>query len=446
MSEPGKRAGLGVIFLTVFMDLVGFSIIFPLLPSMLEHYLAQEGSESLIGSFVAFLERASSAAGATEGNSAFLTTVLFGGVLGSLYALLQFFFAPLWGRISDRVGRRRILMITTLGTSVAYVVWVFAGSFVLLVLSRFVGGVMGGNISVANAAVADVTTAETRAKGMGMLGAAFGLGFILGPSLGGGLSLLDLRTVLDLPGINPFSAPALGAFVLALINFVWIVRKFEETLDDEHRGQARNDRRPYNPFAAMTRIDLPGVNRINLVFFIYTLAFTGMEFTLTFLARDRFDYSAAKNALLFIYVGFIIAAVQGGVVRKVAPRYGERKVSMAGLLLIVPGLAIVGQSTSELAMYFGLGMLSFGSALTTPSLTALVSLYTPGGRQGEVLGVFRSLGSLARAIGPIIACFVYWRFGSGWPYTGAAVLILVPIALSFALPAAPRPAVEAEVP
>jgi MFS family permease len=430
MSEPAKRAGLGVIFLTVFMDLVGFSIIFPLLPAMLEHYLALEGSESLIGGFVQFLERASTAAGATEGNSAFLTTVLFG--------VLQFFFSPLWGRISDKAGRRTILMITTLGTAVSYVVWIFAGSFTLLVLSRFIGGVMGGNISVANAAVADVTDAKNRAKGMGMLGAAFGLGFILGPSLGGGLSLVDLTGTLGLPGINPFSAPALGAFVLALINFVWIVSRFKETLDDEHRGQARADQRPYNPFTAMTRIKLPGVNRVNLVFFIYTLAFTGMEFTLTFLARDRFNYSAAKNALLFVFVGFIIAFVQGGVVRRVAPRYGERKVSLVGLIMIVPGLAIVGQSSSEALMYVGLGLLSFGSALTTPSLTALVSLYTPGGRQGEVLGVFRSLGSLARAIGPIIASFVYWRFGSGWPYTGAAVLILVPIALSFALPPAPR--------
>lgn len=439
MSEPKARAGLGVIFLTVFMDLVGFSIIFPLLPAMLEHYLALEGTDGLLGSFVHFLEQASTAAGATEDNSAFLVSVLFGGVLGSLYALLQFFFSPLWGRISDRIGRRTVLKITTLGMAVSYLVWVFAGSFSLLILSRFIGGVMGGNISVANAAVADVTTAESRAKGMGMLGAAFGLGFILGPSLGGGLSLVDLTGPLGgVPGINPFSAPALGALVLALINFVWIMSKFEETLDDEHRGIARADRRPYNPFAAMSRIDLPGVNRVNLVFFIYTLAFTGMEFTLTFLARERFDYSAAKNALLFVYVGFIIAFVQGGVVRRVAPRYGERKVSLAGLALIVPGLAIVGQSSSEGLMYLGLGLLSFGSALATPSLTALVSLYTPGQRQGEVLGVFRSLGSLARAIGPIIACFVYWRFGSGWPYTGAAILILVPMALALALPAAPK--------
>lgn len=444
MSEPetpaARSTGLGVIFLTVFMDLVGFSIIFPLLPQMLEHYLAREGREGLLGGILSVLEAASGAAGAGD-DGTFLVTVLFGGVLGSLYAVLQFFFAPLWGRISDRAGRRNILVLSTAGTAVGYLVWFFAGSFWLLVLSRTITGIMGGNISVANAAVADVTDEKSRAKGMGMLGAAFGLGFILGPSIGGGLSLVDLSGSLSaVPGINPFSAAALGAFVLAGINLLWIVLRFQETLSDEHRGAAHSQQRPYNPIKAMLKVDLEGVNRVNLVYFVYTLAFTGMEFTLTFLARDRFDYTSAKNALLFVYVGFIIAFVQGGVVRKVAPRFGEKKVTVFGLALILPGLILLGLAESELALYTGLGVLSFGSALATPSMTALVSLYTPGARQGEVLGIFRSLGSLARAIGPIIASFVYWRFGSAWPYLGAALLIALPTVLALSLP---RPALSA---
>lgn len=428
--QAAPKSKLGVIFLTVFLDLVGFSIIFPLFPEMLEWYFALEGADSLLGQLLDILRQASGAAGEKR---EIYTAALFGGVLGSLYAVLQFIFAPIWGKISDQAGRRRILLITVGGTFFSYVLWFFSGSFILLIGARIIGGLMSGNISVASAAVADVTTKENRAKGMGMLGAAFGLGFIIGPAMGGILAQFDLtKTALgQLPGVNPFSMPALIAAILSITNLLWIYFRFNETSTAENRAKAEG--RPHNPLVLLKPSDIDGVNRLNLVFFVYTLAFTGMEFTLTFLARDRFSYTPIQNAYLFVYVGFIIVLIQGGVVRRVAPKYGERNVSLCGLVLLFPGLVLIGRCETESMLYMGLGLLSVGSALINPSLSALVSLYSPTERQGEVLGIFRSLGSLARAIGPIVACTAYWKMGAEWPYFGAALLMIFPFFMAFSL-------------
>ncbi len=427
-----KSAGaLGTILLTVFLDLVGFSIIFPLFPDMLDFYLGKETGSGYLHDLVAGLESFSG----LEGSAArFAATVLFGGILGSLYSLLQFLFAPVWGILSDRHGRRRILIITIAGTSVSYLLWIVAGSFEWLVLSRLLGGLMAGNLSVATAAIADVTDSQSRSKGMGMIGAAFGLGFIVGPGIGALLSLWDVSAILPfVPGINPFSGAALFAFVLSAANLYLVLAHFPETLTPT-TASALHARRPINPLALLRPSPYPGVNRTNLLNFVFIAAFSGMEFTLTFLAKDRFGYSASRNGLLFLYIGVLIAIVQGGVVRRIAPKYGERRLATVGLAMLIPGLFLVGSCQTETRLYGGLFLLAVGSSLVTPCLTALVSLYTPEDRQGESLGVFRSVGSLARAIAPLIAAMVYWRYGSQWPYFGSGLLMLLPLGLLFGLP------------
>ncbi len=425
-----KRSPLGVLFLTVFVDLIGFSIIFPLFPGMLEYYLELEGSDSLIGKINTTL---SDLAGGEGDKKAFYTTVLFGGLLGSLYSILQFIFAPIWGRVSDRKGRRPVLLMTIGGLTFSYIVWIFSGSFLLLIISRLIGGVMSGNISVATAAIADVTDEKSRSKGMGVIGAAFGVGFILGPAIGGGLSMIDLSD-LGVPGLNPFSAAAAGAFLLSLWNVTWVYRSFEESLPESKRGAGEASKRPISLLKLFRKFDLPGVNRTNVAYFIFLVAFAGMEFTLTFLAKDRFGYTSANNAMMFVYVGFLIALIQGGVVRRVAPKVGEKKIALLGLVLIVPGLVLTGLSGNQLVFYAGLGLLAVGSAFATACLTSLVSLYTPADRQGEVLGTFRSLGALSRAIGPILACVAYWKLGSAWPYYAGACVMALPILIALGLP------------
>ena len=249
------------------------------------------------------------------------------------------------------------------------------------------------------------------------------------------LSLWDVRETLSfIPGINPFSAPAIAAFFLSAVNLIYLWKRFPETLRPQLAHDALHARRPANPLALLRPSRIPGVNLTNFLFFIFIAAFAGMEFTLTFLAKDRFDYSAAQNGFLFLFIGFIIAFVQGGLVRKLAPKYGEKNLVIAGILLVVPGLVIVGLCQTQLMLYVGLFLLAVGSSLVTPSLTALISLYSPEDRQGESLGIFRSLGSLARAFAPILGAIVYWKYGSQWPYYGSAVVLIVPLVLSFGLP------------
>ncbi|MEE3283013.1 MAG: MFS transporter [Planctomycetota bacterium] len=432
--EP-RRASLGVLFLTVFVDLVGFSIIFPLFPDMLEYYVQADGPDSLIGSLAAWLGEFTSHPDPDK--QRLYTTALFGGVLGSIYSALQFVFAPFWGRLSDRTGRRPILLISITGLALAYLVWVFAGSFVLLVISRVVAGIMGGNISVATAAVADITGEKDRAKGMGMIGAAFGLGFILGPAIGGLLSSVDLSDS-GIAGLNPFSAPALAAMGLSIWNLTWVSLRFPETLPSENRGTSPSHARSFNPVRLLSGHNLPnGVSGTNLLFFLYQTAFAGMEFTLVFLAKERLEYTRHEMMWIFIFVGLLIALVQGGIVRRLAPKLGERRLVRTGLFMLVPGLVIVGSTPEQgsLHLYGGLALLAIGSALVSPCLSALVSLYTPADRQGEVLGVFRSIGALSRAIAPVIAGLVFWKLGSQWPYYGSALIMIAPLLLSSRLPA-----------
>ena len=443
MNAERKKSPIGVLFLTVFVDLVGFSIIFPLFPDMLEYYA---GADSFFGGLIANLAELSG----EEGDKKFTATVLFGGILGSLYSILQFLFAPMWGRLSDRIGRRPVLLMTIGGLCVSYLVWIFSGSFLLLIISRVLGGAMGGNISVATAAMADSTDEKNRSKGMGMIGMAFGLGFILGPAIGALLSSpsLDIQSW-GLPGLNPFSTAAAGAFLLSLWNLSWVMRSFKESLPEEERGKAHRAGRPISPLKLFSGFDIPGVTRTNMVYFLFLVAFAGMEFTLTFLAKDRLKYTSHDMMWIFIFVGLIIALVQGGVVRRMAPKLGEKKGTLCGLILLVPGLLITGTAQTGGMFYLGLAFLAVGSALATPCLTALASLYTPADRQGEVLGPFRSLGALSRAVGPIIACAAYWRLGSEYPYYGAAALVLLPLLLALGLPpvpgrAAPEPADSGE--
>lgn len=432
---PQRRSVLGLVFLTVFIDLVGFSIIFPLFPKMLEHYVALEGSESLVGRLNAWLV---DFVGGRE-DAEFAVVTLFGGLLGSIYSLLQFLFAPFWGHLSDRRGRRGTLLLTLGGTALSYVVWFFAGSFALLVAARFLGGVMAGNISIASAVVSDTTDGPERAKGMGILGMAIGLGFVVGPAIGGAASLTDMTALWPggvALGVNPFSLAAGVAFALALFNWVWALTHFPETLPEERRGHSESER-TLRPFRALRAIDVPGVKRTCVLSLLYLTSFSAMEFTLTFLAAERFAYEPRDMAYMFVFIGLTIAFVQGGVVRRLAPKLGEKKVAIFGLGVLVPGFLLVGFAATTTVLYAGLFCMAVGSALAMPCLSALVSRYAPVEAQGLVLGSFRSLGALARAVGPLLGGGLYWLHGSEAPYLAGAALILWPLLLAFGLPPVP---------
>lgn len=426
---------LGIIFLTLFLDLVGFSIIFPLFPAMLDYYLPNgAGDGSLLGQLIQPLAQWAERSGAADPR--FMTAVLFGGILGSLYSILQFICAPLWGAYSDRVGRRKVLLITIGGLALSYIAWFFAASFWILILARVLGGIMGGNLSVATAAVADTTTREKRSSGLAIVGIAFGLGFIVGPAIGGlasKINLLDSLPALAQFGVNPFSAPALISLVLTVVNLVWVSRRFQETLPPEKRADARSGRRFFAVFKLFNS-PVPAIRRTNLVYLFFMLAFSGMEFTLTFLAVERFDFSPAQNGGMFVFIGFILVLVQGGLVRRLAGPVGEKRLAIVGVFCGIAAFGLLAQASSLPLFFSALGLMALSIGLCSPTLNALVSLYSQESEQGANLGTFRSAGSLARAIGPLAAALLYFSYGSQNAYLLGALAVVLPFGLSLTLP------------
>ena len=441
MSAPAvlpQRRILGLIFLTVFMDIVGFSIIIPLFPHLLDHYIRTEGAAgTLIGSL-------NSAAEWMGGDTVFKKTVLFGGLLSTLYSLLQFVFSPIWGALSDRLGRRRILTITLAGNALSYLLWIFAAQFWVVVVTRLISGMMAGNIAVASAAAADITDEKERTKGMAVVGIAIGLGFVFGPVIGGLASSVPFvpGAAAGSFGLNPFSVPAAIAASLALLNFLLVAKFFPETLVPERRASA-DAKRPSVFDLATVRSS--AVRRTSFANLVYQVAFTGMENTIVFLTLALFAYSPRDNAWLFLFNGACMIFAQG-LARQLVKRLGQRKVVMLGMLVAAvafvsvaliptPTPATPSPAWSEGAFYLGLGLISFATGLILPSVSALVSLYSDASEQGRNLGILRSAGSLARVIGPVTAALLYFHFGSHfWVYLGGALLMLPAIWIVRGLP------------
>ncbi len=436
MSRPSESASarplsLGVIFLTLYIDLIGFSIGFPLGPDLLAHYLAREGHGGVLGWLVAQTDALAQGFGIAS-----YAPVLFGGVVASVFSILQFVFAPFWGALSDRRGRRGVLLFTVAGTAVSYLLWVVSGSFWVFLVSRVVGGAFSGNLSVATAAVADVTTRAERSKAMGLVGAAFGLGLLTGPMLGAFTVQLNLAgkfPALERFGINPFSMPALVALAMCLLNLAWITAKFRETLTPAALAEAREPRLR-NPLAAILGLHDPALRRTNLVAFVFSVAFVAMEATLTFLATQRFGYTARENGYLLGFLGLCAIFTQGFLVRKLLKVIDEIRVLALGLAAAIVGFIVVGFAAAPWQLYAGVGVLVFGSSLVNPATSGLISLYSTTAEQGRVLGIFRSLGSLSRAFTPVLAGVVFWVRGSLTVFVGAAVLAALALVLGLRLP------------
>lgn len=423
---------MGVIFLTLYIDLIGFSIIFPLGPDLLEYYLRVDGQSGVLG----WLLGQTDAMARLLGRDSHFAAVLFGGIISSFFSILQFIFAPFWGALSDRRGRRGVLLLTVAGTALGYLVWICSGSFWLFLLSRVVTGAFSGNLSVATAAVADMTSRNERSRAMGLVGAAFGLGLVTGPTLGA--IAIQWNPAAHFPalvrlGFNPFSGPALIAFVLCVVNFVWIWLRFGETLSATARAASR-DPRIRNPLAAILGLENPAVRRANIVAFIYSVAFVTMETALTFLAAERFGYTARQNGLLLAYLGLCAIITQGYIVRRLLLRVDEVRILASGLAASTVGLLVIAFAASPWMLYVGLAALALGSGLVNPASTGLISLYSPAAEQGRVLGIFRSLGSLSRAITPVVAGAVFWIWGSATVFVAGAVLAAIAGWLSLHLP------------
>ncbi len=442
-SPAPKKASLGVIFLTLYLDLIGFSIFFPVAPAMLGYYMDREAHGGLLQSLVGWLQSIAHTMHAPD----LATGALFGGALGSVYALMQFVFSPVWGGRSDRTGRRPVLLFTIAGSAFSYLLLFFSGSFLLFFAGRILGGIMGGNLAVAIAAVSDITTRESRAKGMGLVGAAFGLGFLTGPVIGGltaHVNLLERWPGLAALGVHPFSVPAAIACGLSLVNLLWVRTSFNETLLPQARdGAIAVTLRDRNPFHALFALPDRAIRRTNLIGFVVTFGFSFFETTISFFTADALGYTPRELVMVFVIIGVAAIFTQGFLVRRLVPvAIGEKAAAVGGMALVAVGFVGIGVAVGVLhsppLLYAALVLTSIGSGFANVGLTSLISLYAAPAEQGKVMGVYRGLGFLARALSPALAGILYFTIHGTKTYAVAAFIIAIPAVLALALPPPPK--------
>jgi DHA1 family tetracycline resistance protein-like MFS transporter len=393
-DKPEKSAkykmhmALGLMFLTVFIDLIGFGIIIPVLPL----YAKEFGADGF-------------------------TT----GLLVMSYSLMQFFFAPFWGRLSDKVGRRSVLLISLSASAAGYLIWGFSGSLWMLFLSRVVAGIGNANMAVAQAYVADVTPEEYRAQGMGMMGAAFGLGFVLGPAIGGIASWL---------GVHPNTLGFIAAF-FSLVDLVFTAFVLPEP--EVHKGKAHNVFELGAGLYFQTLFDRKLFVPL-IILFVSTFAFANMETTLVLLTNKFYNYSVKENSLLFVYIGILIVLVQGGLIRRLSKKYPEKPLIAIGTLLVACGLLLVPATRNMGVLLVALALLAIGSGVNNPSSQSLVSKLADPAKVGGVMGVAQSLATLGRILGPLAGGFLWDKLGPSSPYALGSVCMGVAFLLSLKLP------------
>jgi predicted MFS family arabinose efflux permease len=380
-----RQASLAILFLIVFIDLLGFGMVIPVLPLYAKTLGASEA---------------------------------WVGLLSSGYSAMQFVFAPVWGRLSDRIGRRPVLLVSIAMTAIAFALYGLAGSFAWLLVARLFAGIATANIAIAQAYVADVTTPETRAKGMGLIGAAFGLGFVLGPAFGGLLSRWSL------------AAPSFAAAALAAANLIaaWFVLG-----EPQERRAAAHGARVRGLAALRSELSKPGVLALIAIYFLAIAAFSAMENTYAFLATDRYGLDPQRVFYLFAYIGVIVVVVQGGLIGPLTRRFGEKRLLVAGLLLQAGGLAALPHAGGLAGLLAATAPLSVGSGLTSPTLSALLSKMARAEDQGGTLGIGQSAAAFGRIVGPEAGTWTYSNQAPAVPYVGGALLMLVAAAVGAAL-------------
>ncbi len=392
---------IAIIFITVFIDLIGFGIVIPALPFYVEGELFQATPFEI-------------------------------GMLFASYSAMQFVFAPILGGLSDKYGRRPILFFSLLGSAVGYLFIGFATALWMVFFGRIVAGITGGNISTAQAYIADVTTRENRAKGMGLFGAAFGLGFIFGPAIGGILSRWGIHV------------PFLFAAILTTVNAIALYFILPESLKEEDRESAKGNKQ--NRFAEL--FESLRDSRFSILtglYFLLITAFSIMTATFALYTLFRFGYDAEANGYLFAYIGILAVIMQGFLFGRLAERFGESWLVVVGSLILVGAFFIVpyvGPNYGGLpALLVGIAFFSLGNSLSSPALTSLASKIASEREQGKALGVMQSGASLARAIGPAIAGVLlnnafgeiddYTIFRTFWT-ASALMLVTFLVALYFA--------------
>ncbi|XP_030046993.1 major facilitator superfamily domain-containing protein 10 isoform X2 [Microcaecilia unicolor] len=413
-GDRGSGTVIAAVFVALLIDLLGFTLILPLLPALVQHY--GESGDGLYQSLQHTVNWFAAAVGVPQERK--YNSVLFGGLIGSIFSILQFFSSPLTGAASDYFGRRRVMMLTLVGLITSYALWAVSRSFAVFLLSRAIGGMSKGNVSLSTAIIADLRTPQSRSKGMAMIGVAFSLGFTLGPMIGAYFARDAANEELF------YVRPALLALLFAVLDLIFIFIFLPETLPKENRlssamsgiQEAVDLLSPFRlfQFSAITRRKDSSPSResfqnlkvLGLVYFLYLFLFSGLEYTISFLTHQRFQFSRMQQGKMFFFIGITMAVIQGGYARRIKPGSEIKTVKMA-MMLLIPAFILIGWASSVTMLYIGLLIYSFAAAVVVPCLSATVSAYGLTSQKGTVMGILRSLGALARAVGPIIAATGY---------------------------------------
>jgi MFS transporter, DHA1 family, tetracycline resistance protein len=377
-----RKPSLLIIFLTVFIDLIGFGIVMPLLPIYSDKF----------------------------GASGWMN----GAIVGS-FSLMQFIFAPWWGRLSDRVGRRPVLLVSNFGSAVAYAMFGYASTLegnnalALLLVSRVFAGICGANLSVASAYIADVSPPEKRTKSMGLIGMAFGLGFILGPALGSFSA-----------GKFGLSGPGYVAGAICAVNFFFTAFLLVESRTPSAEAGVRRVRLAQwaHTFQNKTVGFLIGM------YFFATFAFASFEMTIGYILRDNFGYDVKQIGYYITYCGVLSAFLQGGAIGPLVKRFGERTLLSMALVITGIGLLMLPFVRSQAGLLLALAVFALGSGIHRPPLFGLISLLTPANEQGATMGVSQSASSLARIVAPFFAAMLYDQ-SKALPYLICAAIAVV---------------------
>jgi MFS transporter, DHA1 family, tetracycline resistance protein len=373
-----KNKSLMTIFFVVFIDLFGFGIILPLLPFIGEKYGAKPFEI---------------------------------GLLAATYSLFQLISTPVLGRLSDRYGRKKLLIFSQIGTAIGFLMLAFANSLPLIFLSRIIDGATGGNISIAQAYIADVTTKEDRAKGMGLIGAAFGLGFIFGPAIGGFLSKFG------------FQAPALFATFISLVTVFATIFFLKESVDIK---KAQTSPKTSFSFAEMKRtLTKFPIGLLILSFLLINMAFSSMQSIFPLWAAEAFKYGPQQNGLIFAYIGVLVVIMQLIVLPRMVKKFGEKKLLVLALFSLSFGLFLQPVYHVLWFLLFSMVFIAFGNALSNPTIQSLASKSVPPEEYGGTLGFLQSAGAFGRITGPVLGGFLFQTLGNDSPFYAGGFILLI---------------------
>jgi len=378
-----KKGALFTVFLVVLIDLMGFGIVLPLMPFFALEY---DASPTMVG------------------------------LLYAIYSLAQLVFSPIWGSLSDRVGRRPIMLLSTFGAVIAYIIFGLAESLALLFISRLLAGIMGGNISTAQAYIADVTDKENRSSGMALIGVAFGVGFMIGPALGG-LLISDtvihfIQTVFNNPfgdylATHRYAVPGAFAAILSFSSFLMVVFKLKETVNTaEKKKETKKDKRRsiLDPkfWAELKTLTNEPVLPI-MLFGMFSQAFgqASLYSAFSLFCEKIWDMNATQVSQQFLFIGVVAIITQGGLIRPLTKRFSETSLYTVGCIFMAIGLVLIPFMPSVWLLSAALTVLVFGNSLNTPTLTSLISKVAPEEQIGRILGTSQSISGLGRVLGPI---------------------------------------------